>query len=102
MVKKGLQVVEEKKGYSSKSSVCCHGHRNEEMKNGHPIEQYKDGFFLDEPAKMPRKVHGLLICTRCKRTWNRDVVGAINILDIYLARMQGLSRPARFTRAFWT
>ena len=101
MVKKGLKVVEEKEGYSSKSSVCCPGHRNEEMKNGHAIEEYRNGFFLDEPAKMPRKVHGLLICTRCKRTWNRDVVGAINILDIYLARMQGLPRPARFTRAFW-
>jgi hypothetical protein len=101
MVKKGMRVVEEKEGYSTKSSVCCHGAENKCMKNGHSIQAYKNGKFLETPAKMPRKVHGILICQRCKRTWNRDVVGAVNILDIYLARMYGLPRPQRFTRAYW-
>ena len=101
MVKKGLRVVEENEAYSTKSSVCCHGHENQCMKNGHSVQDYKNGKFLETPAKMPRQVHGILVCKRCKRTWNRDVVGATNILDIYLARMHGLPRPERFTRAYW-
>ena len=102
MVKKGMRVVEENEAWSTQSSVCCPGQaKNQCMKNGHSIHDYKNGKFVDNPAKMPRKVHGILICQRCKRTWNRDVVGAINILDIYLARMYGLPRPQRFTRAYW-
>jgi len=101
MVQKGLRVVEEKEAYSTKSSVCCHGAQNSCMKNGHSVHDYKNGKFLETPAKMPRKVHGILVCQRCKRTWNRDVVGAVNILDIYLARMNGQPRPERFTREYW-
>jgi len=101
MVKKGLRVVEEKEAYSTKSSVCCHGHLNKEMKCGQSPETFKKGKYKGCPNKKPRKVHGILVCQKCKRTWNRDVVGATNILDIYLARMEGHQRPERFTRAYW-
>jgi transposase len=82
MVKKGLRVFEENLAYSTKFSVCCPGPENQCIKNGYSIEAYKEGKFLETPAKMPREVHGLLICQGCKRTWGRDVVGARNILDI--------------------
>lgn len=102
MVKKGIQVVEENEAYSTKSSVCCHGEENKEMKNGHLPEMFMKGKYRDCPEKKPSKVHGILVCQKCKRTWNRDVVGATNILDIYLARMNDQRRPERFTRSFWT
>ena len=102
MVKKGLRTCEEKEAYSSKSSVCCHGYRNHNQRNGQPLATYKKGKYLATPGKMPREVHGILICNKCGRTWDRDVVGAINILDIYLARMRGQQRPERFTRGYWS
>ena len=102
MVKKGLQVVEEKEAYSTKSSVCRHGEKTKEIKNGHLPEMFMKGKYRDCPEQKPSKVHGILLCQKCKRTWNRDVVGATNILDIYLARMNGRERPERFTRSFWT
>lgn len=101
MVKKNLRVVEEKEAYSTKASVCCHGHANKEMKCGQAPDIFKQGKYKDCPAKKPSKVHGILICQKCKRTWNRDVVGPTNILDIYLARMEGHPRPERFTKAYW-
>ena len=101
MVKKRLRVAKENEAYSSKSSVCCHGHANKDMKNGHSPKTYMKGKHKDCPEKKPSKVHGILVCQKCKTTWYRDVVGAINILEIYLARMEGHRRPTRFTRAFW-
>jgi transposase len=101
MVKKGLRVVEEKEAYSTKASVCCHGYANKEMKCGQSPDTFKQGKYKECPDKKPSKVHGILVCQKCKRTWNRDVVGATNILDIYLARMEGHPRPERFTRAYW-
>jgi len=101
MVKKGYAVCEEKEAYSSKSSVCCHGHLNESMKNGQLVETYKRGKYVEKPEKMPKHIHGILICQKCGSTWNRDFVGAFNILTIYIARMEGLERPERFTLAFW-
>ena len=101
MVKKGLPVVQVKEAYSTKSSICCHGHENKCMHNGIGPDAYKGGKFKDSPKKVPHKIHGILVCQKCKRTWNRDVVGAINILDIYLADMEGQSRPHRFTHSYW-
>ena len=101
MVKKGLQVLEENEAYTTKSSVCCHGHENQCMKNGHSLAEYKNGIYMDCPRKMPQHVHGILICQGCGRTWNRDFVGAINILNLYMARVHGEPRPERFTWAYW-
>jgi hypothetical protein len=99
MVKKGLDICEENEAYSSKSSVCCHGHANRKMPNRQPPATYKKGKYSEQPNNMPREVHGILICNQCGKTWNRDVVGATNIREIYLARMRGEARPLRFTRA---
>ena len=64
MVKRGYAVCEEKEAYSTKSSLCCHGHLNKCMKNGQPVETFKKGKYIDEPTKMPRQVHGILICQK--------------------------------------
>jgi len=65
------------------------------------VETYKGGKYVEEPKKMPKHIHGILICQKCRSTWNRDFVGAFNIRSIYIARMEGLERPERFTLAFW-
>jgi transposase len=96
MVKLGLRVCEENECMSTKSSLCCHGHHNKHMPNGQDPVTYKKGKFKNAPERMPSEVLGILICQECGRTWNRDYVGAVNIWDIYLARMTGLPRPARF------
>ena len=105
MVKRGYAVCEEKEAYSTKSSLCCHGHLNKCKKNGQPVETFKKGKYIDKPNKMPREVHGILICQKCGKTWNRDYVGAVNIYDIYVARMRGEIRLERFQRvnssSFW-
>ena len=72
------------------------------MKNGVPKELYKKGIFVDCPQKIPHEIHSILNCQNCKRTWNRDVVGGINIFDIYVAHMHGEARPERFTRGYWS
>lgn len=92
MVKTGLRVCEENESMSTKSSLCCHGHHNKKMPNGQDPKMFKNGNY----KYYPDEVHGILICKKCGRTWDRDFVGAVNILDIYMARMNGLTRPQRF------
>ena len=87
--------------FRNERSLRSHGHQTKEMRNGVAPEIHKKGIHKDCPQNVPRKIHGILVCQKCKTTWNRDVVGATNILDIYLARMEGHQRPARFTRAYW-
>ena len=45
-----------------------------------------------------RKVHGLLICRKCKRLWNRDVNSAINIARLTRERISGRNRPEYLSR----
>ena len=45
-----------------------------------------------------RMVHGLLKCQTCSKLWNRDVNGAINILQIAKCELSGNPRPAQFCR----
>jgi len=101
MVKRGYAVCEEKEAYSTKSSLCCHSHLNKCMKNGQDVVTFRNGKYKENPSKMPREVHGILICQKCGRTWNRDFVGAVNIYDIYVARMNEWAGLARFTRKYW-
>ena len=96
MVKRGYAVCEEKEAYSTKSSLCCHGHLNKCMKNGQNVVTFRNGKYKENPSKITMEVHGSLICQKCGRTWNRDFVGAVNIYDIYVARMIEWARPALY------
>ena len=68
---------------TSKASLCCPGKENKRMycRNVH------------------REVHGVSICQGCGTTWNRDVVGASNILLCFEAVVRGEARPAQFAAA---
>jgi len=101
MVKRGYAVCEEKEAYSTKSTLCCHGLLNKCMKNGQDVVTFRNGKYNENLSKMPREVHGILICQKCERTWNRDFVGAVYIYDIYVARMNEWARPVRFARKYW-
>ena len=46
-----------------------------------------------------RKVHGILVCQKCKTLWNRDVNSAINIARLTRERLEGRERPAYLSRA---
>ena len=46
----------------------------------------------------PRFVHGLLKCTTCKRLWNRDANGALNIARIVRSAVAGRARPEYLSR----
>ena len=98
MVAKGIPTCEVNEAYSTKSSLCCHGAHNRCQRNGQDPITFKKGRYQAAPDNMPREVHGILICQRCGKTWNRDFVGAVNIFDIYIARIRGEPRPARFKR----
>ena len=78
----GITIINEYN--TSKSSLCCHGHRNKCMKDGHGETQ--------------KTVHGVSICTKCGKTWNRDVVGSSNILQILICLANGHDRPTRFNK----
>ena len=45
-----------------------------------------------------RYIHGLLRCQneRCGKRWNRNVLGATNILEVAHATLRNLGRPAHF------
>ena len=107
MTKRGYLAFEVPEGMSSKSSVCCHGAHNKNQRNGQDQQTYKiktakhktlrEGEEV-KPIHCPAHVHGILICKKCGRTWNRDVVGSVNILDIAIDELHGLPRAVRFTR----
>lgn len=98
-VKRGYNCCEENEAYSSKASVCCHSHANVKMKNGQNIANFKRGKYVDTPSKMPRQIHGILHCKNCGKTWDRDLVGSVNIYDIFMDRWLNGRRPYRFTEA---
>ena len=50
------------------------------------------------PATNDNTRNGVSICTRCDKTWNRDVSAAINMHRLFLNVVQGEDRPAVFTR----
>ena len=86
MIKRGYSAFEVQEQYSTKSSVCCQGAVNFDQPNG-------------QPNATSDCVHGILICPKCRRTWNRDLVGAVNITDIAIDHLMGLPRDPRFTKA---
>lgn len=92
--KKKNEAYEVNENYSTKASVCCHGHKNKKMTNGYSEEKYKNG----KAKYCPREIHGILHCENCSRTWNRDWVGSINIYDIFVATLNQQARPYRFTK----
>jgi len=49
------------------------------MKNGQRVETYKGGKYVEEPKKMPKHIHGILICQKCRSTWNRAEYRLIQI-----------------------
>jgi len=77
-VARGVSVTLVNEYRTSKSSLCCPGADNKRMycRNVH------------------RAVHGVSICQGCGTTWNRDVVGASNILLCFTAVVRGEARPA--------
>ena len=107
MIKRGYAAFQVPEGMSSKASLCCHGAHNKQQKNGQSPSTYKikttkhktlrEGEKV-KPIHCPAKVHGISICEKCGRTWNRDVVGSVNILDIAIDALQGFPRAIRFTR----
>ena len=100
LIKRGYSACEVPEQWSSKSSVCCHGAVNEEQKNNQPPQKYKVKKGENPSEKpVPSKVHGILICPKCGRTWDRDFVGALNITDIAIDHLLGLPRHWRFTKA---
>ena len=100
MVQRGYSCFEVKEGNSSKASVCCHGAMNKCQANNQPQNTYKvkkGGQPTNKPV--PSEVHGILICQNCGRTWDRDLVGGLNITDIGIDHLMGLERQWRFTKA---
>ena len=59
---------------------------------------------LDPNKKKPdekrhlRKVHGLLVCRKCERLWNRDVNSAINTARLTREMISGRPRPEYLSR----
>ena len=99
IIKKQHFAYEVNEAYSTKASVCCHEHSNKCMKNGRNPKTYKNNKY----NYYPTEIHGILICKKCGRTWNRDVVGAINILNIFLEEQYYQQpRPYRFTKQCYT
>ena len=45
-----------------------------------------------------RKVHGILLCQKCRTLWNRDVNSAINTARLMRERLEGRERPAYLSR----
>lgn len=45
-----------------------------------------------------RKVHGILVCRKCRTLWNRDVNSAINTARLTRERLEGRERPAYLSR----
>ena len=86
MIKRGYSAFEVQEQYSTKSSLCCHGAVHFEQPNG-------------QPNATSSHVHGILVCPTCRRTWDRDLVGAVNITDIAIDHLMGLPRHPRFTKA---
>ena len=107
MNKRGYSAFEVPEGKTSESSVCCHGAKNKNQRNGQSPDTYKiktikwktlrEGEEV-KPIHYPTHVHGICICQKCKRTWNRDAVGSINILDIAIDVLDDLPRAVRFTK----
>ena len=83
-----IKVGREWEAYTSCTCHDCHG----------STKYCKKRVFFKENIRHERDVHGLLRCQneRCGRRWNRNVLGATNILEIALATLQGLDRPAHF------
>jgi hypothetical protein len=47
------------------------------------------------------EVHGLLRCETCKKRWNRDINGAINIARVTRSELDGNGRPVYLQRGQW-
>lgn len=45
-----------------------------------------------------RKVHGILVCQKCRTLWNRDVNSAINTARLTREKLEGRERPAYLSR----
>jgi hypothetical protein len=100
MVQRGYSAFEVPEGYSSLASFCCHGAVNVKQKNNQPHHTYKVKKGKQPSDKpVPSEVHGILICQKCGRTWDRDLVGGLNVTDIAIDILIGLERHWRFTKA---
>lgn len=73
-IKCGYEVVLVNEAYTSKRSACCHGHDLKPMKRTAANGEKED-------------IHGLRICKKCGRTWDRDVSAALNIFDVFYDHM---------------
>jgi hypothetical protein len=77
-----------------KTSKTCHECKHE---NENKIYHKDKRHWKNNQQKL---VHGVLCCTNinCNTTWNRDVNGSLNILEIGQAILNGKERPEVFRR----
>jgi len=87
----GIWVGLEKEQYSSCTCHTCHAR----------TDYWKHRTYIKDAKVHTRAVHGLLRCQNetCSRLWNRNVNGALNILEIARATLNAEERPPHFTIA---
>ena len=92
LVRKGrihnIKIARENESYTSCTCNNCHAN----------TAYCKKRSFIKNGKNQTRWIHSLLRCQNesCGRRWNRNVLGATNILEVALATLQGLERPAHF------
>ena len=84
----GIKIGRENESCTSCTCHDCHG------RTGY----CKKRRFMKNGIRHTRYIHGLLRCQNesCSIRWNRNVLGATNILEVALATLQGFGRPAHF------
>lgn len=86
-IKSGYEIVLVNEWGTSKMSACCRGHEMKPMKRRVATGETEE-------------IHGLRICKKCGRTWDRDVSAALNIFDAFYEEMVlGGPRPSHLVKS---
>jgi len=81
--KKGYKTFLVDESYTSKMMSCCQVSNWKHQKNN-----------------KGEKIHGLCICQKCHKTWNRDYNASINILEIAKSIIENRPRPSYLCKNF--
>ena len=90
---------------TSKLANCCahddnDKEENEESKKKKDVEVEGPLGALKNGATKRSRIHGVRICNNCRKTWNRDVNAALNMLHLFhFSQSNGGKRAYRFSRA---
>jgi len=86
------------------ANCCAHDDsrdkENQEIKEEKNVEVEGPLGALKPGATKRSRIHGVRICNNCRKTWNRDVNAALNMLHLFhFSQNNGGKRAYRFSRA---